>query len=214
MKRFALALVAALSLAAPAAQATTLLQDNFNAENGGVGKLNYVSFSNWTVNKGTVDLIGNGFWDLVPGNGLFLDMDGSGIDSGGIVSASNFSFLAGRTYTLNFRMAGSQRGRADGATNTVRVGFGTVSQDITLTANAAFALYQFSFTAAANSTGALSFTSLDRRDNQGLLLDDVLLSESGGATDITEPTTLAMIATALLLMAGLKRRREGARALG
>ena len=52
--------------ASQAIGAGVLLQDNFDAENGGTGILNYGTvngvFANWTVSDGHVDLIGNGFF--------------------------------------------------------------------------------------------------------------------------------------------------------
>ncbi|MEZ5560441.1 MAG: hypothetical protein R3E86_18090 [Pseudomonadales bacterium] len=71
MKYFSKAMVAiaAISLAG-AANAAIIFSDNFDGENGGVGALNYNSFAHWTVLDGTVDLIGNGFFDFLPGNGL------------------------------------------------------------------------------------------------------------------------------------------------
>src|SRR5579862_1829881 len=77
-RRIAAALAAfALCVGAPAAHAQVyLLNDNFNTENGGVGQLNYTGFDNWNV-SGAVDLIGNGFFDFYPGNGLYVDMNGS-----------------------------------------------------------------------------------------------------------------------------------------
>jgi len=63
-RTFATALLAA-AFAASAAQAGTIdaLTDNFATENGGAGTLNYFGFNNFTVSAGSVDLIGNGFFD-------------------------------------------------------------------------------------------------------------------------------------------------------
>lgn len=41
------------------------------------GELNYTGFANWDVIQNTVDLCGNGFFDLLPGNGLYVDMNGT-----------------------------------------------------------------------------------------------------------------------------------------
>ena len=43
-----------------------ILEDDFNSENQGAGMLNYSDFANWDTAKGTVDLIGRGFWDFFP----------------------------------------------------------------------------------------------------------------------------------------------------
>lgn len=73
------------------AQATVLLSDNFNSENGGAGTLNYAGFVNWTVSDGSVDLCGNGFCDFLPGNGLYVDMDGSTGNAGKLTSVATFT---------------------------------------------------------------------------------------------------------------------------
>src|SRR5579871_75060 len=66
----------ALSVTAPA-NATPIAPDDFNAENGGVPQLNYFGFGHYTVSSGSVDLIGNGYYDAYPGNGLYVDVAGS-----------------------------------------------------------------------------------------------------------------------------------------
>ena len=115
-----LAVVGLLSVAQPAA-ATVIFSDDFNAENGGVGALNYTGFANWGVSGvgETVDLIGNGFFDFYPGNGLYVDLDGSTGNAG--VLTTN-SFFGPGSYVLSFNLAGSTRGD----TNTVIVRFGGV----------------------------------------------------------------------------------------
>jgi hypothetical protein len=194
---------------APPAAAAFLLQDDFNGENGGSSLLNYNALSNWTVSKGTIDLIGNGSWDFYPGNGLYLDMDGTGIDSGGITSRTNFALGTG-TYTLSFMLGGSQRW--DG-TNTVRVALGSVfSEDFTLASNAMLQTFTRTIIVGTAGLGRLSFTQLNARDNMGLILDNVSLASNGGA-DVSEPATLLLIAGALFIFAGL-RRNYGTRAIG
>jgi hypothetical protein len=78
--RLSIACFAFLGAVAPG-NASSLLTDNFDTENGGVGQLNYSNFANFTVSNaatgGAVDLIGNGFFDFYPGNGLYLDICGS-----------------------------------------------------------------------------------------------------------------------------------------
>ncbi len=53
--------------------------------------LNYAGFANWDVLDGFVDLIGNGFFDLLPGNGLYVDLDGSTGDAGKLISKTTFT---------------------------------------------------------------------------------------------------------------------------
>ena len=75
----------------PAAKAAPIFQENFEAE--GPVALNYNSFSQFTVTDGTVDLIGNGFFDFYPSQGRYVDLDGSTYNAG--VLATTNSFAAG-----------------------------------------------------------------------------------------------------------------------
>jgi hypothetical protein len=63
-----------------------LLNDDFDTENSSIGLLDYSRFSNWIVTRGSVDLIGNGFYDFYPGNGLYVDLDGSTNEGGKLES--------------------------------------------------------------------------------------------------------------------------------
>jgi hypothetical protein len=196
-----LAAVAGLGLAlAGTADATVVFSDDFNSENGGVANastLNYASFDNWTVSNGTVDLIGNGYFDFLPGNGLYVDMDGSTRDAGKLTSTS--INLAAGTYVLQFELAGNRR---DGSSEsvTVQVGLGTyVNQLISLAQNAPFTAYQYSFIVAAPTTVNLTFEGAGG-DNIGMLLDDVSIR-------VPEPASLALFGVGLLGV-GLARRRR------
>ena len=60
----ALVVASVFAFMAGSSQAAILLTDNFDGENGGVGSLNYNSFANWNVTGGTVDLIGNGYFEF------------------------------------------------------------------------------------------------------------------------------------------------------
>ena len=155
------------------ASAGPVLIDNFDSENGGVGVLNYVGFDNWIVSGGTVDLIGNGFYDFLPGNGLYVDMDGSSGDAG-LMTSNEFTFLSGATYVLSFDLAGNRRTTTAEAVY-VKVSLGTlVDKTISLTEDAPFTHYSYTFV-GDGSTGPLSFEG-QGGDNIGMLLDNVNLS--------------------------------------
>src|SRR5690349_6931502 len=64
--------------------ATVLFSDNFDSENSGRGIFDWTTFANWNVLGGCVDLHGNGLFDVQPGNGLYVDLDGS-CESGGTI---------------------------------------------------------------------------------------------------------------------------------
>jgi hypothetical protein len=177
---------------------TILLQDSFDTENGGVGTLNYNGFANWDVTDGTVDLIGNGFFDFYPGNGLYVDLDGSSGNAGRMESKTTFALPEG-TCELSFELGGSQRGD----TNTVHVALGSIySESFTLDSDDPLALISKTIIVNSASSGELSFDH-EGTDNIGLILDDVTLT----CTEITpRPPVggeLVTIDMASLFIAGL-----------
>jgi hypothetical protein len=115
------------------ASSVTLLSDNFDTENDGVGTLNYSGFANFTVSNaaagGAVDLVGNGFQDYWTGNGLYVDICGTSTACG--VLTTNQVFAAGN-YTITLKLAGNAR---VAASDTTLVGFGTNSTSYTLSEN-------------------------------------------------------------------------------
>ena len=121
-----LTIAAALCLAAglaTSASAATKLTDNFDKEDGGVAELNYAKFRHFKVTAGEVDLIGNGTNDLYPGNGLYVDMCGSGSACGTMTTKTVFP--AG-TYDVVLKLAGNDR---DNQPDGVNVTFGSSSKD-------------------------------------------------------------------------------------
>ena len=197
--------VSALLLCLNAQASVTLLNDNFNSENGGVGLLNYTSFLNWDVTAGAVDLIplSDGEFNFYPGNGLYVDLDGSTGVAGTIKTKSSFNLVAGETYKLQFDLGGSTRGD----TNTVHVSLGSAwNQDFTLNSSDPLATNTFNFTVGSAETAPLQFKH-DGGDNVGLILDNVTLTrESGGSTP--ELSTWMLLACSGLAGLGLLRRRK------
>ena len=182
-----------------------LFTDNFDAY---AHALNWTGGGNWTVSNGTVDLIGRSsggvqYFDLLPGNGNYVDLDGSTNNPGRMTTNSVFNFLAGHTYTLSFKLGGSQRGNG---TNTadVAVGIGSLfSETFSLGANAGFTTYTRTFTAGVSTAAntSFSFEGTGNGDNMGLLLDNVQLIHV-----IPLPTSAAMGLAGLVGIGAVRRR--------
>ena len=197
MKPFLLS-AALLLLAATSGRAN--LVDNFNSENGGVGQLNYNSFANWTVANstsqgGTVDLIGNGFFDFYPGNGLYVDLNGSGNGVPGLLTTKQ-TFAVG-TYTLSFDLAGSARGMDEN----VDVNFGPFSQDYFLPSTQGYTLFTESVT--LTTPAQLSFQNVQPGD-VGAILDNVSVISSA----VPEPGSLTLACLGALGVIGYVARRK------
>jgi hypothetical protein len=188
---------AAVALAAGtlggSAQAATVFTDNFNTY---PAQLNWVPPANWTASGGgggTVDLIGNTttgpLFDLFPGNGGYVDLDGS---SGAETNLSTIMSFAAGSYTLTFDLAGNARN--DGSKTTV-ITLGNFTTQITLAATDPYALHTLNITTTG---GNLVFSDLSGGNNNiGNILDNVTVATVAA---IPEPGTWAMM---LIGFAGL-----------
>ena len=188
-----------LALACSSAAAQQIFFDDFDDETWGLNK----APSGWTVTNGTVDIIGAGSpHDLRPGNGLYIDLDGSSNDAGLLSTA--LSFAAGTLYELSFDVAGSWR--PDG-NNTMTYGIDfdamaalDVLLPITLPAQQDFTRLSLLFSTPVATTGRIVFDHIGN-DNMGLLLDDVRVAA------IPEPGTWGLMLAGLGLLGFAARRR-------
>jgi hypothetical protein len=197
------AVVAAASLTAIAssASAAVVLSDNFNSD---AQMLNWPGDSVFTSlpvpavpGQSSTDLIGTGFFDFYPGNGNYVDLDGttgSGNNPAGILQ-SNASFGAG-SYTLTFDLGGNARG-APSQTTVVTLGSTTVAS-LTLPSSSPYQLYSFTFTTTG---GNLVFTEQGPSNQQGNILDNVTLSS------VPEPASWALMMIGIGAVGSSLRRR-------
>jgi len=192
----AASLVAA-ALSASAASGAVLLSDNFDSDTQALNWTGDATFSS-TGAPASTDLIGTGFFDLYPGHGNYVDLDGSSgignLPAGQLTSTASFG---PGSYTLSFLLGGNARGAPD---QTTTISLGDFTTSITRASGDPLKLYSFSFTTAA--AGNLIFTEQGPSDQQGNILDDTILSS------VPEPATWALMLAGMGLVGATLRRRS------
>jgi hypothetical protein len=151
----------------------TLLEDDFDSENEGSPGPNFDRFLHWNVTRGCVDLIGPGWYEVYPGHGLYVDLDGSCESAGRLESKSLFTLTPG-LYELQFDL-GNNPDSGDVA-NTVKVSLGSVYREgFTVTGEQPLTRFRRLITVSEPTTGTLVFDHAGA-DMQGIILDRVVLS--------------------------------------
>ncbi len=195
VQRLAAAAALSLGLATLPAHAAVVFSDSFDANARGLNRVP----AGWTVSNGTVDIIGTGFFDLQPGNGNYIDLDGSVGNAGDL--SIQLTLTGGVLHTLSYDLAGSQRGDR----NTVNIAFGSSTDSQSLASSVPFSTFTLDFTPLATGSYTLMFSHAGG-DNLGLLLDRVVVT-SFPRGNVPEPASLAL-ALLGLAAAGAARRRK------
>jgi hypothetical protein len=147
---------------------TVIFFEDFDDENDGEGVNNWTDFQQWNVITGCVDLHGNGFNDVVPGRGLYVDMDGTCNRAGTIETKETFTLVPGDRYLLEYWLAGNQRRDAPDSLD-VTLG-GAFQQRHVLPRREDFKLHSHMITVADTTQARLRFRHYGN-DNEGALLD-------------------------------------------
>jgi hypothetical protein len=157
----------------PVDPATVLFVDDFDQENNGVGVYNWTEFANWNVLAGCVDLHGNGFHDVQPGRGLYVDLDGSCAQGGTIETKAEFTLQPG-AYVLEFWMAGNHRINSP---DTVIITLGSIHQEeMVVQPRQRFQLHTRNISVPSQTTARIRFQNLGG-DGRGALVDLVRLRQ-------------------------------------
>jgi hypothetical protein len=193
MKKFLLGAAILAASIGSANASVSVFSDNFDSNALGLNAIP----SGWAVTGGgTVDIIGSSnFFDFIPGNGRYIDLDGSTSQSGTL--SRSFSTVAGNIYTAMFELGGGHRGQTD----LVSVNFGALNQSFTRNSSDPFTTETMTFTASANGTASLSFLNAGG-DNMGALLDRV------NVTAVPEAEEWAMMMLGLGMISLVAKRKQ------
>jgi hypothetical protein len=186
-----------LSLCTGSTKAALIFFDDFDSY---TAEYNWSGGGNWTVSDGSVDLIGEGTsWDLLPGNGLYLDMDGSTNDAGKITSID--ILLMPGDYRVFLDGAGNQRGGGDDTILLEVAGLystiGTLSEDAPFTQGYGY------FSVAVPTLTNIIIEGVGG-DNVGLLVDNVGIESIG---IIPTPGAVLLGSIGVGIVGWLRRRR-------
>jgi hypothetical protein len=150
--------------------ATVLFFDNFDSETSGRGIFDWTSFANWNVLGGCVDLHGNGLFDVQPGSGLYVDLDGS-CETGGTFETKSAYTLEPGNYILEFWLAGNNR---INSADTVIVTMGSYQEQFVLQQRDKFELRTRNISVPSQTSVRIRFENLGG-DGRGGLVDLVRL---------------------------------------
>ena len=183
-------------------KAALIFFDDFDSYNSGVP---WYGGGNWTVIEASVDMIGVGTpWDLIPGNGRYVDTDGSTGNAGAIESIG--IALAPGDYILSYDVAGNQRNSATDSFDVLVDSGSLVNYTQTAAGNAPFTKVTIPFTVSTATTATIIFDGAGN-DNVGLLLDNVGL-ETVEVAIVPVPGAILLGAIGMACVGVLRKRRK------
>ena len=164
--------VLALSVSTAASAATTLFEDNFDDETQGTPQ---GSLDQFTVGgTGTIDVIGTGFFDFYPGNGNYIDLNGSP-GAGSITTTDPLGMVVGQSYELSFDYGVNLN---SAGLEELLFGFGTTTYSLIIEGAIGLTNYVVSF--VYDGTGDFLFFAdsgvNSPNDNGGPIVDNIQLS--------------------------------------
>ncbi|HEX3810729.1 MAG TPA: PEP-CTERM sorting domain-containing protein [Rhizomicrobium sp.] len=199
MKVYLAFAAAAVLLTASPAFADSLFQNNFNGENGGNGVLNYAGFQNFSVSSGSVDLIGNGFYNFNSDSNLYVDMAGTTEQYGAITTDTVFG---PGTYQITLDVGGSiYSGIADGVALTW-AGCGSSCFSTGAIAGLTSETLTFNVTLASASAFTLADLQLSGNPDIGATLFGVEIQP------VPEPISIALLGSGLFGFGVFGRRKK------
>lgn len=190
--RMSLAALALAALISPAGASTLLFFDDFNAD---VQNDDAEELLNWTVTNGRVGVHGPGSFDDYPGNGNYIDMDGSSANAGKITTKQLLTLVPGVVYTLSFDLGKS---RNSPGPERLSFGIGGWEDEIRLPPPAIPSLLRMSYDFTVTATSGNLWFNAFGGDNAGPIIDDVNLE-----VKVPLPTTVPLPASGVALIGGL-----------
>lgn len=158
-----------------------------------MAQLNYDALINWEIVQDApferrLDLVGLGVWDIMPGNGLYLDGAGTATSPSDAFSPMKIrvrdalNVLAGKAYRFTVHIAGNNLGHVgpfesrQTVTNESDLGTPFVDETESIPgASQPFEPYDYEFTPSGNTTVKLIIELLYKQGNVGLLYDEITL---------------------------------------
>lgn len=218
MERFLGGLAVALVVAGTSwADPTVLLEDNFDNE---VLRADATTLANWTVFGGYVDVIGKNaagtetLEDVLPGNGCYIDLDGTTGNAGWFVSNQAFYFASDTMYTVTLRLAGNNvldREASDSDRVVFGLSFSAALNTWEVAHEAPFETVSFDFRGTDCTESLVFHNSFDlydvsgARDYAGPKIDNVVLTEHTPCVPAPGAFVLSSLGAGLV---GFFRRRR------